>query len=76
MTRKEMILAASERLGRRILSGTVAYAIHGGHVPQPERRADGWYHYEQKHVDALAAYCKARPGRKGRPRKAVAEVSA
>jgi hypothetical protein len=76
MIRSELLSEASRIAGRQITCDMLSHALATGNLPAPYRRPDKWYEYNETHLEALLSYCKARTGRKGRPRKNRSEVAA
>lgn len=63
MTRREVIAAASSKLGRRLPDYVLSNALATGHISRPERYEGGWFNFQPKHVDQLVEYVQRRAHR-------------
>jgi hypothetical protein len=63
MTRREVIDAASQKLGRKLPQHTLSNALQTGHISRPKRYVGGWFNFEPRHVDQLVDYVQRRAHR-------------
>ncbi len=63
MSFSQFVRAASDKLGQKIPRHVARHAIIAGGIGSPEKTPDGWFVFNQGHVDLLVEFVRSRSRR-------------